>query len=89
MRHVFSGDDYPAAAQVRGEEGDVRARLDVDTRGRVSRCTIVQSSGSESLDDATCRILEERARFAPARDAGGNPVADSVLTPPIVWRLEG
>ncbi|HET7574981.1 MAG TPA: energy transducer TonB [Sphingomicrobium sp.] len=89
LRTIFSADDYPAAAWTRGEQGSVQAKLDVDERGQVSRCTIVRSSGHESLDEATCRILEARARFTPARDASGAAIEDSVVTPPIVWRLEG
>jgi len=26
------------------------------------------------LDDATCRLYSQRARFTPARDADGNPI---------------
>jgi protein TonB len=89
VRAVFSADDYPVEAQRKGEEGTVRARLDIDKHGRVKRCTIVQTSGSSSLDNATCNILERRARFTPARDANGNAVGDSVLTPPVRWQLEG
>jgi protein TonB len=88
MRTLFSADDYPAEAQVRGEEGTVRAKLDIDTRGRVSKCSIIQSSGHASLDEATCQILRRRARFTPARDVDGKAVPDSVTTPPVVWRLE-
>jgi len=89
VRTVFSADDYPIEAQRKGEEGTVQARLDVDARGRVSRCTVIRSSGSVSLDSATCRILERRARFTPARDVNGKAVVDSYVTPPIRWQLEG
>jgi TonB family protein len=88
VRTLFSADDYPAEAQARGEEGTVRARLDIDTRGRVSKCSIIQSSGHASLDQATCSILQRRALFTPARDVDGKAVPDSVTTPSIVWRLE-
>lgn len=88
VRAIFSADDYPIQALKNGEEGTVQARLDVDRNGNVSSCTILRSSGHESLDAATCSILRKRARFAPAHDAGGDRVADEVTTPPIVWRLE-
>jgi protein TonB len=88
MRTLFSADDYPAEAQRRGEEGTVQAELAVDSSGRVTACTILRSSGSASLDSATCRVLQRRARFTPARDADGNPRADRVTTPPIKWQLE-
>jgi TonB family protein len=89
LRTLFSADDYPIEAQRNGEEGTVRAELAIDRQGRVSGCTIVNGSGHVSLDNATCRILQSRARFTPARDASGRPVPDTDLTPPVVWRLEG
>jgi protein TonB len=89
LRTVFSADDYPASAQANGEEGTVQAKLTVSTSGRVSGCEIIRSSGHKSLDDATCSILQRRARFTPARAADGQPIASTVVSPPIVWRLEG
>jgi protein TonB len=88
LRTLFSGDDYPAEAQMKGEEGTVQARLTIDVDGLVSDCAIIRSSGHRSLDDATCRILQRRARFSPARDQYGRAVPDSVITPPVTWRLE-
>lgn len=69
-------DDYPASARQRAEEGTATFDLAVGPYGRVTHCTIVQSSGSGALDNASCRILRSRARFTPARDAHGNPVDD-------------
>jgi TonB family protein len=89
LRSVFSSDDYPVIAQQNGEEGSVRAELIVDDHGRVSRCSILSSSGHRSLDHATCQILQRRARFTPARDVNGRPMPDRIVTPSIVWRLEG
>lgn len=88
VRSVFSSDDYPASAQAAGEQGMVQARLSVDQRGRVSDCAIVRSSGSTSLDSATCSILSRRAQFSPARATDGSAVASTYVTPPIVWKLE-
>jgi protein TonB len=89
LRRLFSADDYPAAAARKGEEGTVQAVLTVSAEGRVTACRIIRTSGSASLDDGTCRILQRRARFIPAQDINGNAVPDEVTTPPIVWRLEG
>ena len=88
IRTLFSADDYPAEAQARGEQGTVQAELAIDTTGRVSKCTIIRSGGA-TLDQATCRILEQRARFTHAHDVDGKAVPDRVVTPPITWRLEG
>ena len=78
--------DYPTDAIRREEQGTTRFRLAVGPDGRVSSCTVTASSGSAALDLATCRLMKSRARFAPARDSGGNAVADAV-TSTIVWRL--
>ena len=70
--------DYPALAIRRGEQGIAGFALDVDAAGRVSACTITQTSGSAQLDETTCRIMRERAQFTPARDRRGHAVADHV-----------
>jgi TonB family protein len=72
--------DYPPAAIRAGEQGTVHFRLDVGTDGRVTGCTITESSGSSILDSTTCRILYARARFIPATDAAGKPVPDRVAS---------
>jgi protein TonB len=89
VRAVFSADDYPADAQRNNEQGTVQAKLAIDAKGRVSGCTVLRSSGHNSLDRATCSILQRRARFTPALDGSGKPVRSSYVTPPVVWRLEG
>lgn len=73
---LFSSDDYPVAALREEQQGMVAFTLSIDPRGLVSNCVIARSSGSASLDDATCRVLQRRARFDPARDIDGKPVAD-------------
>ena len=78
MASYFSDADYPAEAIRRGEQGVAAYVLEVDASGRVSACRITGSSGSAILDEATCRIVRERARFTPARDRRGRPVPDRV-----------
>ena len=68
-------DDYPAAALRGNEEGVTGVRLTVGADGRVSDCSVTASSGSSALDQATCRILRSRARYAPALDAAGQPAS--------------
>ena len=76
VMRLFSTDDYPADAIRNEEQGTVSYRATVGTDGRVSRCEIVVTSGSISLDTATCQIIQRRARFSPARDQQGAPVDD-------------
>ena len=83
---LFSSDDYPNDALRRREEGAVAVLLTIGTDGRVSRCRVTTSSHSPSLDAATCRILAERAGFAPALDRRGKPTIDHYAQR-ITWRV--
>ena len=70
---------------MRGETGTVRFRLSVTQAGLVASCRVTGSSGSQSLDTATCGVLE-RAQFDPARNAAGEPVPDEIANQ-ITWAL--
>jgi protein TonB len=74
---LFSGEDYPPAAQRNGDQGTTAVRLTIGTDGRVSDCSVTASSGSSSLDSATCSIIRRRARFTPAKDQAGGPTTGS------------
>lgn len=76
LARYVSADDYPAASLRNNEQGRVVFTLDVNSEGRVTNCAIAESSGSGALDSTTCRIMRSRARYTPARDARGRPVAD-------------
>ncbi len=68
-------DDYPPAALREEKEGTSVIAWTINTQGRVEGCRTVQSSGSSDLDDAACRALTRRARYTPAKDQNGNPIA--------------
>ena len=68
-------DDYPSAEIRKGSEGTARFRLQIAANGKVESCTITRSSGSARLDEATCRNVERRAKFDPARNGENQPVA--------------
>jgi protein TonB len=70
--------DYPRGAMRAGAEGTVRVRYVVGTDGRVSGCRVTRSSGHAELDATTCRLIEQRFRYRPARDAAGRPVPETV-----------
>lgn len=86
LNSYFSTDDYPAAALRGNEQGTTGFSLTIGPNGRVEACSVTSSSGSSSLDQATCRILRSRARYTPARDESGNPTTgrDSGR---VTWRL--
>lgn len=75
----FSTDDYPTAALRHETQGTVAFGVEVDPSGKLTHCFIVKSSGSSVLDSATCAIMRERARFAPAIDSAGRPVRSRYL----------
>jgi TonB family protein len=77
LASLLSYADYPDAAVREGAEGRTGFTLNVDARGRVTNCTIEQSSGSTLLDEVTCRLMMTRARFLPARDVAGSAIADT------------
>ena len=67
--------DYPKDALAAGAEGDVVARIDVASTGKVTNCTVVVSSGTKALDAATCSSALSKGRFNPAIGADGRSVA--------------
>ena len=56
----------------------VSVRFTVTTSGEIANCRIARSSGSNVLDNATCRLLIRRLRFRPATDGNGGPVATEI-----------
>jgi len=78
LASYVSDADYPASAQRNEEQGTTGFRLTVGTDGRVTNCEVTSSSGSSTLDAATCNIMRRRARFTPAHDSAGNPTTDTV-----------
>ncbi len=47
--------------------------------GRVIKCDTRQSSGERALDSALCQMLQQRMRWAPARDRSGRPITVGIL----------
>lgn len=70
--------DFPRTASNAGAQGSVTAHLTIGTDGRVINCRVAKSSGNADLDATTCRLIRERFRYTPARDASGNAVTDLV-----------
>jgi periplasmic protein TonB len=77
--------DYPRAAKKARAEGAVLARFSVGKDGRASGCTLLESSGHPELDATTCRLIERRFRFEPARDAHGDLTVDIKAWQQIWW----
>jgi len=86
LRGEIRDSDYPRAAYRAGIGGTVYLRFVVGMNGRITECSVTRSSGNADLDATTCRLLMERRRYAPARDAQGHKVPD-VWTGDHVWSV--
>lgn len=84
-RGGFSTSDYRRLARGEPLSVSVSVRYTVGTDGRVRGCTVTRSSGRPDVDSTTCRLIEQRFNYRPARDAQGRPVAEVVNT---VWSWE-
>lgn len=85
-RSWVTAQDYPAKALRGDRKGRVVYELAVDPAGKATGCRILGSSGSKALDGATCPLLLKRARFEPARDPAGRPVA-ALYRARLTWLL--
>jgi protein TonB len=61
----------------------VIVRVTVGTDGRARDCSVYRPSPDPEADRITCRLVESRLGFRPARDAAGNPVPA-----PFYWRQQ-
>lgn len=79
-------EQYPSVALRRGWEGHGEYLLTIGTNGRVSNCTITQSTGRRVLDDATCKSVKRRARFNPAINSAGEKVSGT-YSGKVTWKI--
>ena len=81
-----STNDYPSVSVREEQEGTARFVVTINEKGRVEDCRITKSSGHSRLDAATCKFVERRARFTPARDRSGEKTTDT-YTSSVLWQL--
>ena len=62
----------------------VHFRLTVDASGMPTACSVLTMESTPEFIKATCDNLMHRARFTPALDAQGNPVA-SIYVSAVRW----
>ena len=82
----ITNNDYSRSDLVRGREGTAGYRLVVGSNGRVDACEITRSSGHSTLDRNTCRLIERRARFDPAKNNRGDVVVGT-YTGQVTWQI--
>ncbi len=84
---ITNAKDYPRQRRDLRNGKSVRVRFTVLTSGRVSNCRVIRPSGSPEDDQITCRLIEQRWRYRPARDQNGQPIeSEDVWTQ--YWWLE-
>jgi TonB family protein len=86
LAEYITAADYPAEALRQGQQGETEFALILSSEGQPTDCRITRSSGSQLLDDATCRAMVERARFVPARDEHRRPVRSGYFSS-VRWRI--
>lgn len=80
--------DYPAGSMARGEEGTAEYQVTIKN-GRPATCNIISSSGYRELDDATCRLVMERAVFDTSNvPKGAWPGAWPIFKSRIRWTIQ-
>lgn len=70
--------DYPSEARAIRARGTTETEIRVSADGRPAGCSVTRSSGNGALDATTCRLVLQRFRFRPARDATGRTIAGVV-----------
>jgi TonB family protein len=71
----LSLDDYPDRSFFKGESAIVRYRLNVDENGNPTSCEVQRRTNPPEFAEITCSRLMQRARFIPAINSSGKPVA--------------
>ena len=79
IRGSLRDSDYPPGLGEMGIGGTVSVIYAVQPDGRVTNCRITRSSGSRILDETTCRLIQQRFRYDPARDRFGRPVRSGIV----------
>jgi len=77
-RQVIDPYAYPSQDLRAGNQGTTSVKLTLDVEGKVTDCTIAQSSGYASLDQVTCKRFR-RGKYEPAL-LNGQPTPAIVYT---------
>jgi TonB family protein len=77
---------YPVGKLLALENGLVRVRLIVDPEGKPSSCHIQMKAKDDDFEQAACGTMMRHARFEPALDASGKPIASYFVTS-VIYRV--
>lgn len=64
--------------QFADDRGYAHLWLTVAETGRVTDCSVLQSTGNPQVDQALCSLMVRRSRWDPARDRQGRPITVNV-----------
>jgi len=78
IRGKLSYSDLPDGVLEEGDQASVGVRYTVEPDGRVSHCIADEPSRYRVLNAMTCRLIEERFVFRPARNRYGDPVRSQI-----------
>lgn len=67
--------NYPKKMLYAEKSGIVRARLNVDETGKPSACHMQIAAQNREFEETSCNLLMKVARFDPALDKDGKPIA--------------
>ncbi len=70
--------DYPKALREANISGTTVTDVAIGSGGRPTACRVTRSSGNRELDATTCRLVMERFKFKPARNAAGQAIAAEI-----------
>jgi TonB family protein len=80
--------DFPQTALAAVKGGETNVLVDVDVDGHASNCRVISSSGRQDIDRTTCVIVAERAKYQPALDIKGEPIASPYYAT-FRWEIPG
>ena len=86
MLMIDAASHYPAAAREAKYEGAVHLAISVDAWGKVTGCSIIDSSMSAELDAAACAVIRKNGAFEPALDSAGK-ATNGVVPAVFQWIL--
>ena len=78
--------NYPAVAVSAGAQGILGMRVMIDEAGMVTSCKLRNFTENDSLNSPACRIMQD-AKFTPALDADGAPIASYYQTN-IIYQID-
>lgn len=78
--------DYRSSWVNRDYAGTASFSLQVGADGKVTACSVTGGSAPQELKDATCSLIQRRARFKPATDGNGQPTSGSYSST-VRWQL--